>query len=829
MERSFSAQHERAKSNLLVEASNMEKQFWALVNSKGLLQPEVQNLYRRVCSCYEGHILTNLDVLNFQEVEYSLWKLHYKYINEFRRQIKKGSDGCSIHVEGLKIFLLSAMEFYKSLLLKLRSQSVEKVWTEQDHPSQFLCHRILICLGDFARYRELYEKDKVEAKNWSIAAGYYLESSKLWPESGNPHNQLALLATYIGDEFLALYNCVRSLAIKEPFPDAWKNLLLILEKSRSSPLCSNSPEAPFNFLRPSERRNSCKNKTANESQNCYVESSLWPLIVRIMSFFYIKSSFHEFPITFASTVKELELLLELDDSKLETALKPYQFMEFAVVGPTRAIQVACTFIFIIHNLPENPLLQNSEGQDELLLRKYVNSSMFIFMGRLVDRCLKTHLVNSSPLLPSILIFIEWLVNVPDAHELHGSNEEERAAALYFFMSLVHLLNTLKMGKAEPDSGDYAALWEDFELRGFTPLEKSHISLDFSTSSCNMNSLQTGNITRARRILFAAKKIAERYQKWVFYDKSSGQFSATAKAEDRLITIDEEEVILFNPLTRYNSAPPYDTVTSNGQSLEGGDDIVEPIVPSDECLRRTQTSLEFKPFKQSELAAFVAPPSLSAWVLNDGSSGISIEHHLSPIKEFASASLDNLSITTSKQEEPILGTSHEPVMITHYPHHPLPYSAPLPSAPFLPENVAWDSGNPVNFLDGQIHRMPELTPHSRAGFVAYPVSQGLSSSEWLQKFREINNLNPGNNLVWAPSNLFQNFERPFDSSQMVYVSPKPVLYPEFFQRPIPYGCSGLVANPVRDDHHQLSLLQPLKEREWRLQQDPNVRGPTFLGK
>lgn len=42
--------------------------------------------------------------------------------------------------------------------------------------------------------------------------------------------QLAVLATYVGDEFLALYHCIRSLAVKEPFPDAQNNLILLLER-----------------------------------------------------------------------------------------------------------------------------------------------------------------------------------------------------------------------------------------------------------------------------------------------------------------------------------------------------------------------------------------------------------------------------------------------------------------------------------------------------------------------------------------------------------------------------------------------------------------------
>lgn len=35
---------------------------------------------------------------------------------------------------------------------------------------------------------------------------------------------------YIGDEFLALYHCIRSLAVQKPFPDAQDNLTLLFEK-----------------------------------------------------------------------------------------------------------------------------------------------------------------------------------------------------------------------------------------------------------------------------------------------------------------------------------------------------------------------------------------------------------------------------------------------------------------------------------------------------------------------------------------------------------------------------------------------------------------------
>lgn len=41
---------------------------------------------------------------------------------------------------------------------------------------------------------------------------------------------MAVLATYIGDDFLALYHCIRSLAVKEPFQDALQNLILLFER-----------------------------------------------------------------------------------------------------------------------------------------------------------------------------------------------------------------------------------------------------------------------------------------------------------------------------------------------------------------------------------------------------------------------------------------------------------------------------------------------------------------------------------------------------------------------------------------------------------------------
>jgi len=55
---------------------------------------------------------------------------------------------------------------------------------------QSMCHRCLIYLGDLARYKELHAVVEGRAADWSVAASYYQQSSKLWPHDGNSHNQV---------------------------------------------------------------------------------------------------------------------------------------------------------------------------------------------------------------------------------------------------------------------------------------------------------------------------------------------------------------------------------------------------------------------------------------------------------------------------------------------------------------------------------------------------------------------------------------------------------------------------------------------------------------
>lgn len=201
----------------------------ALIYTKGISHDDVLVLYCQIRTVYEKILLTSNHFLELQDVEHHMWKLHYELIDEFRKRIRQRSyngentkntapsdNVISQNNKGIdkfKSFLSQAAEFYRNLIVKLRrncglpaavflenkdrwSSSIEP---KKLHACQHTCHRLLICLGDLARYSELIKKP--DACEWSNAAVYYLEATQTWPDSGNPHNQVCRYSA-------SLYTCL---------------------------------------------------------------------------------------------------------------------------------------------------------------------------------------------------------------------------------------------------------------------------------------------------------------------------------------------------------------------------------------------------------------------------------------------------------------------------------------------------------------------------------------------------------------------------------------------------------------------------------------------
>jgi tetratricopeptide (TPR) repeat protein len=122
--------------------------------------------------------------------------------------------------------------------------------------------KAIVCLGDMARYRELYNEgggrpraghedgaasarrggrnrragapgfDSIpRARNYEKAVQCYKEARLLVPTEGNPSHQLAILAFYQGDMFKSLLHYYRALCVRQPYDTASENVKKILNKA----------------------------------------------------------------------------------------------------------------------------------------------------------------------------------------------------------------------------------------------------------------------------------------------------------------------------------------------------------------------------------------------------------------------------------------------------------------------------------------------------------------------------------------------------------------------------------------------------------------------
>lgn len=165
-----------------------------------------------------------------------LWKLcFHRIIDDFRKQIPKETAALRKKqlTSDFRRFLNDSSQFFEALNQKLLSKAV-------------LCNkpraRILLCLGDLARYREMVSD--FEEKRWTEAHDCYLASAVEWPDSGNAQNQLAVVASYQNRHLVAAYRYQRALACKLPFDAAKGNLQQLLLKSCNMQLAATSTSAP---------------------------------------------------------------------------------------------------------------------------------------------------------------------------------------------------------------------------------------------------------------------------------------------------------------------------------------------------------------------------------------------------------------------------------------------------------------------------------------------------------------------------------------------------------------------------------------------------------
>ena len=236
-------------------ADELERRLKSLRDDPKQNHEEIREVEKLLQAEYRRLILEHTAFAFVKDIDGQLWKyIFYRNIEDYRRVIKKSSehlDKCQKKasdatdadlvasalkdVEKLRThlarlhsafatFLSDAALFYQELMRALEDK--HRAANNDDSPR--CIHRCLLYLGDIARYAELYSDRKANEKNYTNAENYYMRASFWIPTSGNPHNQLAVLATYKDAECVAVYHYCRSMMVAQPFAACADNLTILL-------------------------------------------------------------------------------------------------------------------------------------------------------------------------------------------------------------------------------------------------------------------------------------------------------------------------------------------------------------------------------------------------------------------------------------------------------------------------------------------------------------------------------------------------------------------------------------------------------------------------
>ncbi|XP_057864029.2 uncharacterized protein LOC131072030 isoform X2 [Cryptomeria japonica] len=491
----------------LKNISILEKKLAELMQSRGWLDPSVRGARISLRDAYERLFLT-LPSGKASEMEQNLWRLHYIGIQEFRSKIrnlapsskrKANRDNLSRVVNSFKAFLDEASGYFHSLIVKLRvkhalppsaspGEGLMCLKDQASNPCAVSCHRLFIYLGDLARYKELFAVDNAKDRDWTVAANYYKQAAALCPSSGNPHNQLAVLAAYTGNTLGAIYYYCRSLAVEVPFVTARDNLTMLLEKKRChackiSCTVEGSGQLPYlvsaaekeglNFRGLSHLVWNRENSpiTTKGYSSALAIKELWECfqvhLMQIISCILTKSSLEELEDAASKSENVLQQLFSHSINELESAFPPKTSysaggsINTVTTSGTSSMSILFRFCSLIASLLVKQAKQSDGNAPSLLF-----PGMIVFMDWTASQSsiLKNIMVDSS-ILKGLLEFM-W-----EAESLRTMLKKQQIgtgkATAYSVLDL------------PCEATGQNATWEDYELLGFFPLSSAYKNLDFN--------------------------------------------------------------------------------------------------------------------------------------------------------------------------------------------------------------------------------------------------------------------------------------------------------------------------------------------------------------
>ncbi|ETP25267.1 hypothetical protein F441_01848 [Phytophthora nicotianae CJ01A1] len=493
-----------------MELVALDKQLRDLLRANPLNAQDANALRRRLMDAATRLADAHPAFAANKEVEQALWKpCFYRRIEDFRRRIRKYATAAQTDRNVREHFARVSSEFQQFLTesaafyAHLRDVFASWLQTSQDDIDAIVrcrqsLHHCYVFLGDLARYRELHSQKA--KKNFAAAEALYHRALAVLPENGNPHNQLAVLATYVEAETVAVYRYCRSLLTSQPFTTAEENLALLFERSRQRPLA-----APITFTSSSP---SSKEKSA------FLKSYLHRL-TRMHGILFALSSPRGSP-TASRSNSESSMPVYPRDMEAVLFKDMRTLLHAGVIGDALLLKIVVTNIFCIIRASDSRS-QSSPLEDALRLSIRTITSVMEFLLDNLDikptaaangKAPKDPALSAFRLVGPVTVFYDYLELHPDMLEQLEQLLVHRQKKLYsdvatsnqgtgadqfasvFLETLTKLVNHARVrglyaplvGGAGRNSDEVPSaiseqqhlLKESLELRGFAPLEQDEV-------------------------------------------------------------------------------------------------------------------------------------------------------------------------------------------------------------------------------------------------------------------------------------------------------------------------------------------------------------------
>ncbi|XP_068157809.1 telomerase-binding protein EST1A isoform X2 [Drosophila tropicalis] len=211
-------------------------------------------LHVKLQDCFKRLLLEQLKFVCEHKVDAFFWKLLFYNVREY--MMRQHSELANTHI---LLLMEQTIKFYHVVYEKLMVKY--KAASRCESAAKVVGQRLLICLGDLARYRA----NHLQTSDYLEAGKYYQKAQELLPGNGTPYNQLAVIAIYHHKRFDAVYYYMRSLLSSNSVQTAKESLLDLFDEIRRKYDDTEMKQSPMH----------CASNTSAKKANKQMRKEVW--------------------------------------------------------------------------------------------------------------------------------------------------------------------------------------------------------------------------------------------------------------------------------------------------------------------------------------------------------------------------------------------------------------------------------------------------------------------------------------------------------------------------------------------------------------------------